>query len=95
MAKNDGGPAFPGQRYGSDGMPSCDAEDGMSLRDYFAIHGPQPMRDDVLRVIERQRLANPHNEPYANKVKRQSEEEIVCALRYQFADAMLAARGQE
>ena len=32
----DGGPAFPSQRLGADGMPSCEADSGMSLRDWFA-----------------------------------------------------------
>lgn len=32
----DGGPAFPGQRLGPDGMPECEAASGMSLRDWFA-----------------------------------------------------------
>lgn len=32
----DGGPAFPSQRLGQDGLPESEAVDGMSLRDYFA-----------------------------------------------------------
>lgn len=33
---NDGGPAFPFQALGSDGLPESSIEPGMSLRDWFA-----------------------------------------------------------
>lgn len=35
--KNDGGPAFP-----SHGTMGEVAQEGMSLRDYFAAHAPKP-----------------------------------------------------
>lgn len=38
---NDGGPAFPGQAYGADGLPASSCEEGMSLRDYIAIKAMQ------------------------------------------------------
>jgi hypothetical protein len=34
--QNDGGPAFPYQPLDGQGMPCQVAQDGMSLRDYFA-----------------------------------------------------------
>jgi hypothetical protein len=82
--RTDGCPAFP-QHDIRDG-------EGMSLRDWFAATLPEPSREDVLRVMERERMANPHNEPYHNKVRRRGEREIICALRYEYADAMIAAR---
>ena len=33
--------AFPGQPYGSDGLPMADAEPGVTVRDYFAAHALQ------------------------------------------------------
>lgn len=66
--------------------------DGMTLRDYFAAHAPEPRDDDVSRIMRNEQLANPHNEPYHNKVRRRGEQEIRCALRYEYADAMLKAR---
>lgn len=33
---NDGGPAYPAQPLGSDGLPYMEASRGMSLRDWFA-----------------------------------------------------------
>lgn len=88
--QNDGGPAFPSDGAWGNGVP----ERGMSLRDWFAATLPEPAREDVLRVQERERMANPHNEPYANKVRRRGEREIICALRYEYADAMLAERAK-
>ena len=37
MSKNDGGPAFPAEHF-----DLTDQEHGMSLRDYFAAHAPEP-----------------------------------------------------
>ena len=36
MSGVDGGPAFPSQPYGSDGLPQESASYGMTLRDWFA-----------------------------------------------------------
>lgn len=86
----DGGPAFP---HGDvRGVPAEGF--GMSLRDYFAIHAPEPSKEAVSLVMRMEQMQNPHNEPYHNKVQRRSEREIVCALRYEFADAMLAERSK-
>jgi len=86
MKKNDGGPAFPesGERGKAAGG------EGMSLRDYFAVHGPEPNKGDIDTVQEQERSRNPHNDHY--KPKRHSRKEIAAILRYRFADAMLAAR---
>ena len=88
----DGGPAFP-RLY-----PRADEEGrgGMSLRDYFAIHAPEPTEEEILawksRIERQEQMANPHNEPYANKVRRRGTLEIKCSLRFAYADAMLAER---
>ena len=34
--RNDGGPAFPMQQHGIDGLPDSEACWGMTLRDWFA-----------------------------------------------------------
>ena len=78
----DGGPAFPyiqGQQY-------C----GMTLRDYFAIHAPEPSAEDVQRERGRDKSKNPYNE--AHKPRLREDKEIRAYLRYACADAMLAAR---
>lgn len=38
--KPDNPSAFPCQALGTDGLPCCEADAGMSLRDYFAAHAP-------------------------------------------------------
>lgn len=93
----DGDRAFPQKVFHAlgHGTGNWETTGGMSLRDYFAIHAPEPSHTDIMHIVERERLANPHNEPYHNKVRRRGVEEIRCALRYEFADAMLSARGGE
>jgi hypothetical protein len=83
----DGGPAFP--------LRNMDPDDyipfpGMSLRDYFAAHAPQPT--DALIMMERQsdRHRNPHND--SRKPKIRTETEIIASLKYEYADAMIAER---
>lgn len=82
--KPDGGPAFPFvlKEHGA-------GEPGMTLRDYFAIHSPEPTKESVNVEAEKDRLANPHGDTY--KPRRRSQAEIVAALRYAYADAMLEA----
>ncbi len=68
------------------------AFENLTVLDYFAIHAPRPTDGEIKQVRERERMANPHNEPYANKQKRHSELEIEVILRYQFAQAMMLER---
>lgn len=87
----DGGPAFPfAAVFAPDGTGYSDGAPGMSLRDYFAIHAPEPTKEQIEQVGERERLANPHGDTY--KPRRRGWTEIACSLRYEWADAMLAAR---
>jgi hypothetical protein len=64
----------------------------LTVRDYFAIHGPAPTRAQIEAVADRERYTNPENDP-ALPTQR-SWQEIDCALRYAFADAMIAERSR-
>ena len=90
----DGGPAFPSEfKFDHPNAgPMVEQSAGMSLRDYFAIHAPEPTNEQISSIERREQAANPHNEPYANKVRRRGRQEIICSLRYEYADAMLAER---
>ncbi|AOJ31395.1 hypothetical protein [Burkholderia metallica] len=85
---NDGGPAFPGPDQAEQ---SADIHEGMTLRDYFAIRAPEPTKErmDCERRYDQNR--NPYND--AHKPKLRSDVEIRCDLAYEYADAMLRARG--
>ena len=49
MARHGGGPAFPTQQPGSGGpQGSVDVIDGLSLRDYFAVHGDVPTHAEIV-----------------------------------------------
>lgn len=93
--KPDGGPAFPRTELVPGGDDPSDplypvTHGGMSLRDYFAAHAPEPSIEVVAteRGIDRSR--NPHNDSY--KPPLRSDPEIRAYLRYRHADAMLAER---
>ena len=95
---DDGGPAFP-TKVGRSNLPLQVGNDefimpGMTLRDYFAIHGPAPTAEAIKHHGEVERMANPHNEPYGKPV-RHSADEIAVILRYQFASRMLAEREKD
>lgn len=92
---DDGGPAFPTHftlPMGPDNLPGVSVLQGMTLRDYFACHAPEPTQADISTIWESEKLANPHNDTY--KPPRRSPREIVAALRYRWADDMLKAREQ-
>ena len=72
---------------------SLGSEDGMDLRDYFAIHGPQPSEGSIEVQTKHDHNMNPHN--YPNKPKLRSSKEIEADLRYEFADAMMEARSKK
>lgn len=79
---NDGGPAFP---IPNDPRPGAyEAHPGMSLRDYFAATAPITMAE-VVQYYRRY--------PHINvDVERGAFLSLMADLRYQYADAMLAAR---
>lgn len=88
--KDTSGPAFPVAVWNEHQMRYVDA--GMSLRDYFAAHAPEP--SDALVSVQHSfdRGRNPHNEPHKPPVR--NDVEIRAYLRYQWADAMLAERAK-
>lgn len=65
---------------------------GMSLRDYFAIHGPEPTKEAIEVVASREKAANQHGDSY--EPPRRGWNEIRIALRWEFADAMLKERAK-
>ena len=83
MAKNDGGPAFPRTENISDehNGPLCSAQEGMSLRDYFAAHAMSGM----LRFT-------PRDLKTWDDLEKWSQGVCVANIAYKLADAMLAAR---
>ena len=81
----DGGPAYPVP--GDQPHPQMN---GMSLRDWFAAHAPEPSESEIDRAYKLDKMRNPYNEPH--KPKLRSDLEIRAAHRFAYADAMLAAR---
>lgn len=89
MSKKDtGGPASPVENAGSVGALSP----GMTLRDYFAAHAPQPSQEAINTEIRLDKARNPYNEPHKPRLRDQAE--IIAHLRYEYADAMLAERAK-
>lgn len=76
MSYNDGGPAFPTNSWGT-----SQGSSGMSLRDWFAAHAPEPTEEEIDSYINRE---NPQN--FAS---------VKARLRYQWADYMIEARGKQ
>ena len=72
---------------GNDVEPS---QSGMTLRDYFAAHAPEPSEAwiSVQRWIDRNR--NPHNEPH--KPAPRDDFQLIAEYKFAHADAMLKAR---
>jgi hypothetical protein len=58
--KKDGGPAFPSQALGTDGLPVSELSGGMTLRDYFAGQA-------LIAVIERGSGCNFSYEDYGKE----------------------------
>lgn len=81
--------AFPS----GDGTYAKPHVNGMTLRDWFATHAPEPSSDQmqIERGVDRGR--NPYNEPH--KPKLRSDDEIKAQLAYRYADALLAERERD
>lgn len=63
--------------------------DHLTIRDHFAAaHNPDPK--DIQLERERDRNLNPYNDSYRPKLR--STLEIICDLKFEYADAMLKAR---
>ena len=78
---DDGGPAFPCQPLDGQGMPCNAAQDGMTLRDYFAAAALQGQLSCVETINA------------INKANVTGKE--VAGSCYDWADAMLAARKEK
>jgi hypothetical protein len=85
---NDGGPAFAA--LAATAMGDVHHQPGMSLRDYFAIHAPEPSSEAVNLQYNSDRMRNPHNDPHKPRIR--SDLEIRAAIRYEYADALLKSR---
>lgn len=94
--KDDGGSAFPFSRSWENerkGYSESESADGMTLRDYFAIHAPEPDVEAIRLQQDIDRSRNPHNDG-PPKPRIRDGYEIRSALRYRYADAMLAERSK-
>lgn len=78
---NDGGPAFP--------CSTPHSSEGLSLRDYFAVHAMQGLVHDI--------LIDQHWEDVLKQqdVAPEAFPEFLAHLSYVTADAMLAARDRK
>lgn len=63
----------------------------MNLLDWFATFAPEPTKEEIEYEMQQDKLKNPHNDSY--KPKRRSKVEIICELRYKYANEMIKARG--
>jgi hypothetical protein len=68
--------------------------DVATLRDWFAAMAPEPDDKTVQAAQSYDRARNPHNDG-PPKPPLRDEKQIRAELRYQYADAMLAARGDK
>ena len=86
---NDGGPAFPAQpiQHFPDGSAIVQEQGGMTLRDYFADNAPI----DYRAALDCWGADTPLSKDDAT---RASFFAVWAMLRYEWADAMLAARGE-
>ena len=63
--------------------------EGISRREWYATHAPEPTASEIEFEGNRDRDANPHGDSY--KPRRRGVLEIRCDLRFKYADAMIAA----
>jgi hypothetical protein len=83
-AVKDGGAAFPGPSFTQSGLTNGHAM-GMTLRDWFA--GQAPVDFDIARQAAG--LGNT-----ISAAERETVWRAMSTLRYEYADAMIAARGE-
>lgn len=69
------------------------ALEGLSRREYIAIHLPEPKEEYIQQQMELDKLRNPHNDSY--KPRRRGRLEVICDLRFAYADEMLNAAKRE
>jgi hypothetical protein len=83
--KDNGGPAFPHEYKFGDG--TAGRADGMSLRDYFAVHASETDIAVQAEILREQRATEGH--------MRILPDDYRSKARYMHADAMLKAKGQQ
>lgn len=94
---NDGRSAFP--------VPEYAQQEGMSLRDYFAIHCDQP---GAAEIVDAAGMVYSNNQVWANaetsigtfndwynKLGQSERFALYAKVRYALADAMIAERSKE
>lgn len=86
MKKNDGGPAFPVH-------DSCADHNGMTLRDWFATHAPEPTQEWLDLQRRSDMTQNPHNDHH--KPPRRDVFQLTAEWKMKHACAMLKAREGE
>jgi hypothetical protein len=62
---------------------------GMDMRQWFATFAPEPTKEEINEQWELDKIRNPHGE--SHKPKRRSRLEIITDLKFEYADAMIAA----
>jgi len=98
--RTDGGPAFP--LAVTDGVF---IQEGMSLRDYFAVHADQPGMTEIvaaagLRLLKGQIWADdegpifPSFNAWWESLDQNARFELSAQVRYAMAEAMLEARSK-
>ncbi len=65
-------------------------QEGMTLRDYFAIHAPTPTSQDVELLLKYWNRPEIEKNKFLERVQRVLEAHSI--LRYKYADALLAER---
>lgn len=89
MQQDDGGPAFPRPASAliHDEAESLDAQDGMTLRDYFAAKAMQAQM-----IVTTFSDATPKSAEAFKKGCDEHAEQHLAAIAYRIADAMLVER---
>ena len=85
--------AFPGIRHGVNNEPDIVYQEGMNLRDYFAIHVCTPSQGEIDTEMAFRGWQEWNKKDSAKEVWRRTLE-VEVYLRYKFADAMLAERNK-
>lgn len=95
MSINNGGQAFPrtGTLY-PDGTAWDVGSDGMTLRDYMAIHSTQPGVAEILTAAGLGEMSGIAFHSWWARLTNEERFALTSKVRYQQADAMLKARRQ-
>ncbi|MNC66497.1 hypothetical protein D3C87_1867900 [compost metagenome] len=87
----DGGPAFPNEGFNGWGTP----QKGMTLRDYFATHAPVTCIDANQSLLQQPDAARFASCDHDGAMPMPLIMKELVRLRWEYADAMLAAREGE